>query len=296
MDTSNYIINKIPKRDGSLRMIAEPEPALKRQQKRILRWLEQRGIKAGKYAHGFVPGRSIATHAACHVGKRVIVKVDIHDFFGNTTEYMLRQALRDEKLPTETIDEILHLCLLNRVLPQGAPTSPLLSNLALKRTDGRLAGLAEKYDATYSRYADDLCFSSNNPLLNQILPAVDRIIRESSYQLNRAKTRVIRRSKRQIITGCVVNRELGVPRELRRNLRAQLHNLKQGLIRSGSLDEEALLQAKGMSSYFHAVKPALAIRFRQSIKEIETLQSVLNLRYHHMPGIRRDRGNKDISF
>jgi retron-type reverse transcriptase len=275
MDKSDYIIHKVPKRDGSFRVIAEPNPELKRRQHNILRWLNKRGIKAGKYAHGFVRGRSIVTHAARHVGKRVIVKLDIENFFGTTNKGMLYRALRQEKLSQDNIDEILTVCLLNGFLPQGAPTSPLLANLVMKRIDGRLAGLAASYHATYSRYADDLCFSSNEPSLNEIIPAVDNIIHNSGYKLKRSKTRVIRRSKRQIITGCVVNRELNVPRELRRRIRAQLHNLKQQLIVSGSIDEGVLAQAKGMTAYFQSVKQAMAVRFRQSIKELETLQAVL---------------------
>ncbi len=174
------------------------------------------------------------------------------------------------------LTDIVEVCMLEKMLPQGAPSSPVLSNLVLKRLDARMAGLAKKYQATYSRYADDLCFSSNNPDLNHIIPAIDEIIRDTGYKLNHSKTRVIRRAKRQIITGCVVNQELNVPRELRRNLRAQIHNLKQNLISTGELNEDTYQQLQGMVSFFHSVKPQMAVNFRRQLKEIEDLVEVVN--------------------
>ncbi len=275
MDASDYIIHKIPKRNGGFRTIAEPKPELKHKQKAIMRWLQQSVIRPGKYAHGFVRDKSIATHAAMHVGKRVIVKVDIHDFFGSTTIGMVRRALTFEGVKYDVIDKIIDICMLDKVLPQGAPSSPVLSNLVLKRLDARMAGLARKYQATYSRYADDLCFSSNNPDLNHIIPAIDEIIRDTGYKLNRSKTRVIRRAKRQVITGCVVNQELNVPRELRRQVRAQIHNLKQNLIATGELDEDTYLQLQGMVSFFHSVKPQMAVNFRRQLRQIEDLKTAM---------------------
>jgi hypothetical protein len=275
MDASQYIIRQIRKRNGGFRTLAEPVPELKLKQKAVMRWLRLRGVKAGKYAHGFVRGKSIATHAAEHVGKAVVVKVDIHDFFGSTTEYMVREALCFEGLASEVIDAIIDICMLGGRLPQGAPTSPVLSNLVLKRLDGRMAGVAKKFRANYSRYADDLCFSGNSPDLNRVIPAIDRIIRESGYCLNRAKTRVIRRGKRQVITGCVVNRELNVPRELRRQIRAGIHNLKQEFLRTKELNLATFKRLQGMVSFFHSVKPEMALHYRRQLREIENYESSL---------------------
>eukprot|EP00831_Metopus_contortus_P069633 TRINITY_DN626_c0_g1_i11.p1 TRINITY_DN626_c0_g1~~TRINITY_DN626_c0_g1_i11.p1 ORF type:complete len:281 (-),score=30.07 TRINITY_DN626_c0_g1_i11:560-1402(-) len=276
MDQSSYIIRQIRKRNGGFRTIAEPVPELKLKQRFVMRWLRQRGVKAGKHAHGFVRGRSIATHAAEHVGKGVVVKVDIHDFFGSTTEYMVREALYFERFASDAINAIVDICMLDGRLPQGAPTSPVLSNLVLKRLDGRMAGLAKKFHATYSRYADDLCFSGNSPDLNCVIPAIDRIIRESGYSLNRAKTRVIRRGKRQIITGCVVNRELNVPRELRRQIRAGIHNLKQEFLRTKELNTATFKHLQGMVSFFHSVKPEMALPYRRQLKHVADLHCAIS--------------------
>jgi hypothetical protein len=153
MNGNDYIVHRIPKRDGSMRILHEPKPALKLKQKQIQRYLQARGLKGSYCAHGFIPGRSAVTHAKNHLRKRVIVKCDIEDFFGSTTGSMVAKALTNCNLNKETVNDICEICLLNNALPQGAPSSSLLSNLAFMDLDKRLAGLAKKFKATYSRYA-----------------------------------------------------------------------------------------------------------------------------------------------
>ena len=271
---SDYIVHRIPKRSGGVRVLHEPKPELKSLQKRVLRWLQARGLGGGKRSHAFERGRSIATHARLHVGRKVVVRLDLKDFFASTTGGMVRMALMKEGVGAEQAQEIVEICSLEGILPQGGPCSPLLANIAAKRMDLRLAALAESRKAVYSRYADDLTFSSDDADLNGLIPAVDKIVSDCGYRLNRKKTLVMRSGHRQLVTGLVVNRGLNAPRELRRNLRAQFHGLKCSLLNAQDFDHESFEQAKGMATFVHSVNPDGSAMQRQSIKEIERLMSM----------------------
>ena len=271
---SDYIVHRIPKKSGGLRILHEPKPELKALQKRVLRWMQARGLGGGRRSHAFERGRSIATHARLHVGRKVVVRLDLKDFFGSTTDTMVRLALMMEGVGAEQAQEIVDICSLGGTLPQGGPASPLLANVAAKRMDLRLASLAESRKAVYSRYADDLTFSADDADLNGLIPAVDAIVSDCGYRLNRKKTLVMRSGRRQLVTGLVVNKGLNAPRELRRNLRAQLHGLKCSLLNAQDFDYESFEQAKGMSAFVISVNPDASTRLRQSIKEIESLMSM----------------------
>ena len=271
MTDSDYIIHKIPKRDGSMRILHEPKPALKLKQRQIRRYLQARGLKGSYCAHGFIPGRSAVTHAKNHLHKRVIIKCDIEDFFGSTTRSMVSRALTNSSLDKETVKDICDICMLNNALPQGAPTSPLLSNLAFLDLDKRLSGLAKKYRAAYSRYADDMCFSGNDPQLNAILPQIKYVVENCGYKLKDSKTRVLRHNRSQIVTGVVVNQKLNVPRALKHNTRARLFKLKQALLTGQAFDETEFTRLCGLVAYFQAVSVETAGKFRAAVREIEAL-------------------------
>lgn len=271
MTDNDYIIHRIPKRDGTLRILHEPKPYLKIKQRQVRRYLQSRGLKGSYCAHGFIPGRSAVTHAKNHLNKRVIIKCDIEDFFGTTTRPMVSQALRNSGLNQDTTKDILDICMLNNALPQGGPASPLLSNLALLELDKRLSALAKKFKAIYSRYADDMCFSSNDPQLNIILPQIKYVVEQCGYKLKESKTRVLRRTRSQIVTGVVVNNKLNVPRELRHNTRARLFKLKHSLLSGAAFDETEFLKVCGMVAYFQAVSTDVGVKFRAKVREIEAL-------------------------
>jgi len=271
---SDYIVHRIPKRSGGIRVLHEPKPELKALQKRVLRWLQARGLGGGKRSHAFERGKSISTHARLHVGRKIVVRLDLKDFFGSTTNTMVQLALMKEGVGTEQAKEIVEICSLDDVLPQGGPCSPLLANVAAKQMDLRLASLAESRKAVYSRYADDITFSSDDADLNSLIPAVDAIVSDCGYRLNRKKTLVMRSGHRQLVTGLVVNRELNAPRELRRNLRAQIHGLKCALLNGAEFDSISFERAKGMAAFIHSVNPDGADGLRHSIKEIESLLSM----------------------
>ena len=107
MDIKNYIVHRIPKSDGTLRVIHEPVPELKLRQEGVLHWLLARGISAWKYAHGFVRGRSTATNAAVHIGRKVILKADLKDFFGTTKSPVIKRILMGEGISKVNIPRTL---------------------------------------------------------------------------------------------------------------------------------------------------------------------------------------------
>ena len=172
-----------------------------------------RGIGASKYAMAFVKGRSIANNARFHTGKKVVVVVDIKDFFGSITKEQVFYALQKEGISDIDAARIIEICTLDGSLPQGAPTSPLLSNIVFKKLDYRLAGLAGKWDkrktgTAYSRYADDLTFSSNDVVFHRIfLSVVEKFLDEEGFCINHDKTKIMRNGNRQMVTGVVVNQK-----------------------------------------------------------------------------------------
>lgn len=278
MDKRRYIIHKIPKKNGEFRIIAEPRPKLKAQQKSILKWLMARRIGPSKYSHAFVKNRSIATNALSHVGKRIVVRVDIKNFFDSITEKQVTQALTREGLSEADAKRIADICTLDGCLPQGAPTSPLLSNLVLKKLDYRLAGLAKNWTegmrkTTYTRYCDDMVFSSRDTKLNMVLPIVEKFLREEGFEINRAKTKVLRSGSRQIVTGIVVNNKVNVPRLERRRFRAELHNLKQALIEGREKDFN-LERLQGKAAFIKGINPDVGKWFVQDVQEIKNLMTL----------------------
>ncbi len=238
----------IPKRGGGERAIWAPLPALKAAQRWILHHIAER-----LPVHGFLPGRSTLTNAAAHTDARVVVKMDLKDFFPTVTlrrvKGIFRKAGYREQvatllalLCTESPREVVtlegqtyYVSLGPRCLPQGAPTSPALTNTLCLRLDRRISGLAAHLGYCYTRYADDLTFSlpvghQGKPRLGTLLGLVRRIVEAEGFRLNPEKTRVHRRGGRQQVTGLVVNGAgtPRVPRTLRRQLRAAVHNLRRG--------------------------------------------------------------------
>jgi hypothetical protein len=276
MDKRSYIIRKIPKRNGEFRIISEPRPRLKIQQESILKWLMARRVAPSRYAHAFIKGRSIATNAKLHIDKRVIVKVDIKDFFGSITKAQVISVLTKEGLGEDDTDRIAGICTLDGYLPQGAPTSPLLSNLVLKwKLDYRLAGLAQHWadgrrNTTYTRYCDDMIFSSQDARLNMILPIVEKFVRESGFVINRAKTKVLRSGSRQVVTGVIVNKTPNICRIERRRFRAELHNIKKSLIEDKG-KEFNIAKLQGKAAFIRGINPETGKRFMQKVEEIKSL-------------------------
>jgi len=225
---TRYRTFAIPKKKpGQTREIKAPDHGLLRLQRLLLTCLTAAFTTCDDAAHGFVPGRSVLTNARPHAGRRFVLNLDLRDFFPSTSVQRVVTVL--QLPPFELKKPVAHLigqlCCDAGSLPQGAPTSPLLTNAVCQRLDRRLRHLATRHRCTYTRYADDLTFSSNRPAFREPFHAeLDAILQAEGYQQNETKQRLQLPRQRQEVTGLVVNERPNVPREYVRQIRAMLHN------------------------------------------------------------------------
>ena len=276
----------VPKRDGTPRLISAPKPELKAAQRWIMREVTEH-LPVHGAAHGFLAGRSIVTNAQIHAGARVIVKLDIKGFYPTVTmrrvKGLLRRAGLGEQVATlmallateSPRDEIVthgktHFVATGpRSLPQGAPTSPSITNALCFRLDCRLSGLAKALGARYTRYADDLTFSwhaQGASNIGTLLRATTRIVRAEGFTIHPKKTRVMRSGGRQKVTGLLVNAAADrpparVPRKTARALRAAIKNRELGRPGKG----ESLEQLAGMAAFVMMTDPARGRAFMARI-------------------------------
>ena len=238
---SHYVRFTVPKKSGGTRQLAAPHQSLAAAQQWVLANVLSK-VPAHDAAHGFVVGRSTVTNAGPHVGRAVVVNADLTDFFPTITFPrtlgLFRQlgyspavatvlALLCTEAPRRTVvyaGKPFHVAAGPRSLPQGACTSPSISNLVARRLDRRLSGIATKLGWTYTRYADDMTLSGgDDQKVGYLLARVRHITADEGFAVNEAKTRVQRPNTAQIVTGLVVNDRIGVPRDTVRRLRAILH-------------------------------------------------------------------------
>ena len=250
------------KRSGGYRMISAPDKDLQAIQSTIYSRILSSVTIVHPAAVGFRCGRSVVDNAAPHLGKRYVLKMDIHDFFGSIRSPRVRQTFKKIGYP-ENVSKVLGaLCCLHRHLPQGAPTSPALSNIVGYEMDRKLATLAAEYGVTYTRYADDLTFSGDVFPKEQIIPQVKRIIRDEKFEPNHKKTHFMNQSSRKIITGVSVASgvKLTIPKSKKREIRKNVYFiLTKGLAehqrRIGSHDPAYLKRLIGMLCYWRAIEP-----------------------------------------
>ncbi len=253
----HYYYRVLAKSTGSVRLIEIPKPRLKNLQQRILAAILDH-VPSHPAAHGFVKGRSIRTFAAPHVGQRVVLRMDLENFFptfsgarvqsffrtlgypepvadllgGIATNCVPRIAWSEMiRQPGFTLDplELWHIRSMyaRPHLPQGAPTSPSLANLCSYRLDCRLGGLAQSAGAAYTRYADDLAFSGGEQFercVARFATQVAAILMEEGFTVHHRKTRIMRQSVRQHLAGLVTNQRLNVRRSDFDRLKAILTN------------------------------------------------------------------------
>ena len=288
---------EVPKSSGGKRLISAPKPDLKRAQRWIARNITEH-LPVHGAAHGFLTGRSTVTNAAVHAGARVVVKFDIKDFYPTVTmprvKGLFRKAGYTEQvaivlalLCTEAPREELllrgkkhYVAIGPRSLPQGAPTSPSITNALSLRLDCRLAGLARKLGLRYTRYADDLTFSwheNERAPVGRLTGAVERIVEDEGFRVHPKKTRVMRSGRRQKVTGLVINQNRGhesskgpsvptarVPRKMIRQLRAAIHNRENGKPGKG----ESLAHLRGLAAYVYMTDPQKGRAFLDRLEKL----------------------------
>lgn len=240
---AHYVRFTVPKKTGGTRLISAPRPRLKAAQRWVLDQVLA-GARVHPAAHGFVAQRSILSNARPHVGKGVVVNLDLKDFFPTVTWRRVRGLFKALGYPESVATVLALLCTepeqtavalhgatwyVNsgpRRLPQGAPTSPAITNLLCWRLDRRLSRLAENLGFSYTRYADDLSFSgAADADVGRLLRRVRYVVDQEGFVVHPDKTRIQRRGRQQEVTGIVVNDRPGVDRATLRRFRALLHQI-----------------------------------------------------------------------
>ncbi len=270
---------RIKKRSGGYRGIARPQEKLMSIQKTIYnRILSQVNIHPA--ATGFRKGISIIDNAKQHLGKEDVIKTDIVNFFYSIRQDRVEKAFEKIGYPSNISKVLAELCCLNNTLPQGAPTSPALSNIISYEMDKKSASLSYQYGLTYTRYADDLTFSGNNINPGLILPAIKKIINEEGFAAKLKKTRYISRKKRKIITGISIssNKKLTIPKAKKREIRKNVYFvLTKGLAEHQkhikSKDPIYLKRLICYLSFWRMVEPEnkYVINSIASLKKIQTM-------------------------
>lgn len=246
-----------------------------------LRQVWRRIGRAHQAAHGFVRRRSIVTNARAHAGAHVVVKMDLRGFFPSVEGARVRGLLVRAGVPRGAAEVLMRLATEptregRRVLPQGAATSPAITNLLCRRMDRRLAGLAERRGVRFTRYADDLTFSwrpsspaAVAPRFDELVAAVRRVVRSEGFEVHEAKTRRSHAGGRLVVTGLVVNEAPGapparVPRDVVRRLRAAIHNREHG--RAG---RETLSELRGLAAFVHSTDPRKGAALLERLAALE---------------------------
>lgn len=237
---SRYNTFYIPKKSGGFRKICSPNGVLKIIQSRLNEIFKSL-YTPSPFVMGFTSGHSVVDNAKLHTNQNYVFNIDILDFFPSIDQARVWKRLQMDpfNFPKEVANIVAGLCaikiaqtsdegkqLVRYILPQGAPTSPLLSNAICDTLDRRLNGMAKRFGVHYSRYADDITFSSKHNVYqpeSEFRIELDRIITSQNFIVNSKKVRLYRLGKRQEVTGLTVNTKVNVPRKFVKNLRAILH-------------------------------------------------------------------------
>jgi len=277
---------EIPKKTGGQRLISAPKPALAGAQRWVLANLLEK-LEPDAAAHGFVARHSIVSNAAPHTGRQVVLNVDLKDFFPSISFRRVKGLFHKlgysehlstvlgllctepPRVPFEHEGKVYFVALGERRLPQGACTSPAITNAICRRLDRRLAGIARRHGFAYTRYADDLTFSGDlAQAAGRLLRSVRGILQGEGLTENAAKTRVMRRSRRQEVTGLTVNQSATLPRAARRALRALLHNVaRDGLAaQNRGAHPNFAAHLRGLVAFACMVDPRRAEVWREELR------------------------------
>ncbi len=231
-----YVSFTIPKKHGKPRYIDAPNKNIKILQQK-LNCILQIVFRPKYCVHGFTNGRSVVTNAVKHVGRRYVLNIDLKDFFPSIHFGRVRGMFMGKpyNLPSKVATFLAHLCCYKKILPQGAPTSPVISNMICAKMDSELQRLAASNRCSYTRYADDISFSTSRYRFPSALATINdlgqvevgkelaRIITENGFQIHPEKIWLRRKDRRQEVTGIIVNERPNLPRKFTNNIRAMLH-------------------------------------------------------------------------
>jgi RNA-directed DNA polymerase len=297
----------VPKKSGGERTLSAPHKSLAAAQQWIFDNIVTK-LPTEPAAHGFISGRSILTNATPHVGQAVVINADLENFFPTITFCRVRSvfhrlgysgavatilALLCTECPRRTArfdNKNYHVATGPRGLPQGACTSPGLSNQVARRLDRRLTGLAKRLGLTYTRYADDLTFSGPLPLpvaskpteasaepaakkrqgIGYLMARLRHIAEDEGFRIKETKSRVLPRSAAQMVTGVVVNVKPSIRRAEIRRLRAMLHRARTEGLETQNREKRANFRSwiEGKIAYVAMVRPDVGAKLQVALAQV----------------------------
>ncbi|WP_315080502.1 reverse transcriptase family protein [uncultured Clostridium sp.] len=276
VSVDHYYRYTIPKKRGGVRNIAAPKSVLKNSQRKILDEILMK-IPTSDEAHGFLKGKSVVSSAQSHFKQpELLINIDLEDFFPTITFERVRGMFKSfgysgyiasmlamictycERMKIEVRGEEKYIKTSNRILPQGSPASPMITNIICMKLDKRLKGLSSNYNFTYTRYADDMSFSFNEDgdelNIGRFIGLVSKIVKEEGFNINKDKTKFLRKNNCQCITGIVINNEeIGVPKKWIKRLRAAIYNANKAKNSGEVLSNKVINQISGMTSWIKSV-------------------------------------------
>ena len=274
----NYKIFNIKKRNGKLRTIYEPNYSLKEIQKNILKnILNNKSIS--NYAKAYHKGINLIDNAKEHVNKKIILKLDIKDFF-ESIEFIdvYNNCFQIEYFPKEIGVLLTHLCTYENHLPQGAPTSSYISNLVLKEFDEYIGSICEQENISYTRYSDDMTFSGDfTPSF--IIKLVRKELLKYNLKLNNKKIHIIKNYQCQKVTGLVVNNKVQTSKTYRKNIRKEIYYIKKYGLKS-HIDRIGIKDTKRyLNELYGRILFVLQINDNNKFKEYKEYINKLKIAY-----------------
>ncbi|OPZ83909.1 MAG: Reverse transcriptase (RNA-dependent DNA polymerase) [Firmicutes bacterium ADurb.Bin419] len=274
VSVDHYHHFKIPKKKGGERSISAPKSKLKTAQRAILEKILSK-LNISDQAHGFLKGRSVVSGAQTHISQpALLINMDLEDFFPTLTFERVLGMFRAfgysgyissliamlctycERMEIEVKGKPKYVATSKRILPQGSPASPMITNIICRDLDKRLNGLAKSFGFIYTRYADDMSFSINEVSdLNEgrFCGLVSKIVSEEGFKINKAKTRYLRKNNCQSVTGIVVNNDqLAVRKKWVKRFRAAIYNARKQKA-AGELSNATKNEISGMAAWLKSV-------------------------------------------
>lgn len=286
---NHYNQFSIPKKSGGERIISAPMPQLKNAQ----RWILDNVLyspKINEAAHGFCRELSIVTNARPHVGAKIVVNMDMENFFPTVTYPRVKGLFRSlgysgslstifalvctqaKTAKVEMDNQSWHVVRGERFLPQGAPTSPAITNLICRGLDARLERIAGKLGFVFTRYADDMSFSSKSPDADagRLIRQASYVVKNEGFRVHPEKTRVLRSGRRLEVTGLTVNEKVSVSRKQLRNFRATLHQIEKNgpTGKQWGQSPDVIAAISGFANFVAMVEPEKGQKFQAQVMRI----------------------------
>jgi RNA-directed DNA polymerase len=245
-------------------------------------------IEVPDYVYAFEKGKNIPTMARAHVGKGTVISIDLKDFFTSIKQRHLQQLFENLGFGDKPAKTLSELCTYEAFVPQGALTSPKISNLITAHTFGpELKAYCDEHGLSLTIYADDITISSNDDLVKaggygatmEIISFVSQLVASYGFRVNRKKTKVMRPHQRQYVCGVVVNQRVNLQKSERNILKAIVHNTRINGVaneaaKTGLTPDEFVSKTMGRLNWFGQLNPEAGVRLKSTFREILSIEHI----------------------